>query len=343
MCCNGILALLALIIGFMAIVYLLYQVYSYIRCGCGRYGPFVSSYGKIKEDILEEARKVLRKADRPLKVTDLGCGSGALLLPLAKEFPEHQFTGYEWDVVPLTMGKIKAAGLKNITFVKGDYMKQSYADMDLILCYVLKVTGEPLGKKLAQEIKKDCIVISEMFPLGHLHEIKQIESSIYGVPEKIYVYQKPHSQKDSVQPRKSAPHNGKAKSQSEKSAPRARKAKSQAGKETPGAGKSKSPDSKPKSKEKKNVSKNLFYDFYCRRYHNFGVLCYKIFSGNRGSIFCFCRNAESVSGSLCRCCFPAAGKTALLLAADTGLCCSCRSSDTVFCRWRSPRCSGIAV
>lgn len=184
MCCNGILALLALIIGFMAIVYLLYQVYSYIRCGCGRYGPFVSSYGKIKEDILEEARKVLRKAERPLKVTDLGCGSGALLLPLAKEFPEHQFTGYEWDVVPLTMGKIKAAGLKNITFVKGDYMKQSYADMDLILCYVLKVTGEPLGKKLAQEIKKDCIVISEMFPLGHLHEIKQIESSIYGVPEK---------------------------------------------------------------------------------------------------------------------------------------------------------------
>lgn len=201
-------------------------------------GRLVSSYGKIKEDILEEARKVLRKADRPLKVTDLGCGSGALLLPLAKEFPEHQFTGYEWDVVPLTMGKIKAAGLKNITFVKGDYMKQSYADMDLILCYVLKVTGEPLGKKLAQEIKKDCIVISEMFPLGHLHEIKQIESSIYGVPEKIYVYQKPHSQKDSVQPRKSAPHNGKAKSQSEKSAPRARKAKSQAGKETPGAGKS---------------------------------------------------------------------------------------------------------
>lgn len=343
MCCNGILALLALIIGFMAIVYLLYQVYSYIRCGCGRYGPFVSSYGKIKEDILEEARKVLRKAERPLKVTDLGCGSGALLLPLAKEFPEHQFTGYEWDVVPLTMGKIKAAGLKNITFVKGDYMKQSYADMDLILCYVLKVTGEPLGKKLAQEIKKDCIVISEMFPLGYLHEIKQIESSIYGVPEKIYVYQKPHSQKDSVQPRKSAPHNGKAKSQPENPHRKLVKPNLRPAKKRPVQANPKSPDSKPKSKEKKNVSKNLFYDFYCRRYHNFGVLCYKIFSGNRGSIFCFCRNAESVSGSLCRCCFPAAGKTALLLAADTGLCCSSRSSDTVFCRWRSPRCSGIAV
>lgn len=115
---------------------------------------------------MEEARKVLRKAERPLKVTDLGCGSGALLLPLAKEFPEHQFTGYEWDVVPLTMGKIKAAGLKNITFVKGDYMKQSYADMDLILCYVLKVTGEPLGKNWHRKLKRTALLFPKCFLLG---------------------------------------------------------------------------------------------------------------------------------------------------------------------------------
>lgn len=195
MCCNGLIAVLALFIGFLAIVYLIYQVYSYIRCGCGKYGPFVSSYGKIKEDILEEARAVLKKSKKPLKVTDLGCGSGALLLPLAREFPEHTFIGYEWDIVPLTMGKIKAAGLKNITFVKGDYMKQDYREMDLIMCYVLKVTGEPLGKKLAEEIKSGCVVISEMFPLAHLQEVKQIESSVYGVPEKIFVYKKPSQAK----------------------------------------------------------------------------------------------------------------------------------------------------
>ncbi len=195
MCCNGIIVLLALFIGFMAIIYLLYQTYSYIRCGCGKYGPFVSSYGKIKEDIIGEARRILQQSSAPLKVTDLGCGSGALLLPLAREFPQHEFIGYEWDIVPLTMGKIKAAGLANIKFVKGDYMKQDYSAMDLILCYVLKVTGEPLGKKLAQEIKPSCTVISEMFPLGHLEEVKQIESSIYGVPEKIFIYRKPRQDK----------------------------------------------------------------------------------------------------------------------------------------------------
>ena len=126
-----------------------------------------------------------------MRVTDLGCGSGVLLLPLAKEFPQHEFIGLEWDIVPLTMGRIKALGLKNIKFVKGDYMKTSHSDMDLIMCYVLKVTGEPLGKKLAKEIKDDCVVISEMFPLGHLDEVKQIESSIYGIPEKIFIYKKP--------------------------------------------------------------------------------------------------------------------------------------------------------
>lgn len=191
MCCNGIIVVFALLIGFGAIVYLIYQVYSYIKCGCGKYGPFVSSYGKIKDDIIDEARQILKKSKKPMRVTDLGCGSGVLLLPLAKEFPQHEFIGLEWDVVPLTMAKMKACGLKNIKFVKGDYMKTSHSDMDLIMCYVLKVTGEPLGKKLAEEIKDDCIVISEMFPLGHLDEVKQIESSIYGVPEKIFVYKKP--------------------------------------------------------------------------------------------------------------------------------------------------------
>lgn len=193
MCFMHLLAWIALFFGFAAVIYLIYQVYSYVRCGCGKYGPFVSSYGKIKLDMIAEARATLKKAKKPMKVTDLGCGSGVLLLPLAKEFPEHEFIGLEWDVVPLTMGKIKAklAGLKNIKFVKGNYMKESHAEMDVIMCYVLKVTGEPLGKKLASEIKDTAVVISEMFPLGHLEEVKQIKSSLAGVPEKIFVYKKP--------------------------------------------------------------------------------------------------------------------------------------------------------
>ena len=198
MCCEGLISFVALCVGVVAIVYVVYQFYSFIRCGCGKYGPFVSSYGKIKDDMLEEARSVLKKSKKKLRVTDLGCGSGALLIPLAKEFPQHEFVGLEWDIVPLTMGKIKAKGLKNISFVKGDYMKEDHSKFDIIMCYVLKVTGEPLGKKLAKEIKDSAVVISEMFPLGHLDEVKQIKSSIYGVSENIFVYKKPVGKKVEV-------------------------------------------------------------------------------------------------------------------------------------------------
>lgn len=193
----NLILIFAYIVFFAAAIFVFYQFYSFIRCGCGKYGPFVSSYGKLKEDILEEARAVLKKTKKTLKVTDLGCGSGALLLPLAKEFPHHEFIGLEWDIVPLTMGKIKAylSGLKNIRFVKGDYMKESHADMDLIMCYVLKVTGEPLGKKLSNEIKDTCVVISEMFPLKHLEEVKCVQSSLWGVPEKYFVYKKATTKK----------------------------------------------------------------------------------------------------------------------------------------------------
>lgn len=193
MCCKGLILFIALFLGFAAAIFLIYQFYSFIRCGCGKYGPFVSSYGKLKQDVLNEARIVLKKSKKTLKVTDLGCGSGALLLPLAKEFPQHEFIGLEWDIIPLIMGKIKArlARLNNVKFVKDNYMTASHADMDVIMCYVLKVTGEPLGKKLAAEIKESCVVISEMFPLGHLQEVKQIQSSLAGIPEKVFVYHKP--------------------------------------------------------------------------------------------------------------------------------------------------------
>lgn len=253
MCCNGIITFFALLIGFLALLYVAYQLYSFVKCGCGKYGPFVSSYGQIKEDILEEARKVLKSSKKKLKITDLGCGSGALLIPLAKEFPEHEFIGIEWDIVPLTMGKIKSRGLKNIRFEKKDYMQTDHSDMDLIMCYVLKTTGEPLGKKLSQEIKESTIVISEMFPLYHLEQIKEITSSIYGITEKIFVYKR-KSAKKSPKTTKTAPSK-----ELKETAPKSAKKETLKKEVAPKAptSKSKEPKAKiaPKAQPKKNGAK----------------------------------------------------------------------------------------
>lgn len=57
MCCNGILALLALIIGFMAIVYLLYQVYSYIAVVAGDTGRLYLRTEKSKKTFWKKPEK----------------------------------------------------------------------------------------------------------------------------------------------------------------------------------------------------------------------------------------------------------------------------------------------
>ncbi len=50
--------------------------------------------------------------------------------------------------------------------------------------------GKELGVKLQKEIKNECVVISEMFPLEGLCKIKEINSSMLYVPTKIFIYKK---------------------------------------------------------------------------------------------------------------------------------------------------------
>ncbi len=194
---KDIFVLLMLLIEIGAIIYCFYMMYSAIFKGSfGRHAPFVSSYGQLKQDMVDEAIAILQKKEKSekshkkMRITDLGAGTGALLLPLARQFPNHTFIGYEWDMIPLLLAKFKARNLPNLTFEKQDYMQKDFSIFDLVLCYVLKHEGERVGKKLQSEMKKSCIVISEAFPLSHLHEIKQIQSTLCKIPRTIYIYKK---------------------------------------------------------------------------------------------------------------------------------------------------------
>lgn len=181
---------LSLIFAGMVLLGAAWYLYSWVYCGKGKFAPYVQTCGKIKTDILNEARSVLKNAKTPIKVYDLGSGDGTLLIPLAKEFPNHTFIGFEWDNIPLKMAQKKASGLKNIHFYCQNFMEASVNDAGLILCYVLKCQGDAVGAKLATELKANVPVIAEKFPLQHLKEIKKINSAIYGFPAKVFIYQK---------------------------------------------------------------------------------------------------------------------------------------------------------
>ncbi|MBQ7659353.1 MAG: methyltransferase domain-containing protein [Alphaproteobacteria bacterium] len=179
-----------IMLGLWAFLDFCFSIKSFIRGGCGKSAYYVPSSSKAKEDMLNEARRILKSTSRPMKVVDLGSGTGSLLLPLAYEFPTHRFVGYEWDPILIKISRYKAKNLQNIIFEQKNYMLENLSSFDLFLCFVLKSQGESVGLKLSNEMKSSAICISEKFELQHLKEIKRIFSRTWLQPFKIFIYTK---------------------------------------------------------------------------------------------------------------------------------------------------------
>ena len=187
---NTFIVLFILVIGFGACVFTFYFFIAYLRSGFGKYPPFVCSLGKAKEIVIREAEKILQEKTDPVTVADLGCGSGSLLIPLAKKFPQHNFIGYDWDIVPYFMAKFRSRKIPNIRVYRRNFMKETYGGMQLVLCYTGESLSAILGKKLYEELPEDAQVISETFELGSLHLKETIQADTLKIPTKVFFYQK---------------------------------------------------------------------------------------------------------------------------------------------------------
>ncbi len=179
---------LLLLLGISACVAEVYFVAAYARSGFGEYPPFFPSFGRMKKTCLNEARKILRQAEKPLKVTDLGCGSGSLLIPLAKEFPQHEFIGYDWDVVPYAFASLRARHLSNVRLYCADFTKADLKTADLVLIFGGKKLFAEWGERFVLGLKNGAAVISEAFPIMQLEAEKEIATPSYGMPLKVYTY-----------------------------------------------------------------------------------------------------------------------------------------------------------
>ncbi len=192
---NTIILYTALICGYSALIYIAYSLFSFAKGGCGKFAPFFPSYGRIKEDLLKEATAILTDTKKSLTVADLGCGNGKLLLPLAKQFPNHTFVGYEWDWLPYTWAKIRAKRFKNLIILRENFMKHHFKDTDVLLCYGLKSMMKPLGDKLINELHPGSFFISEIYPIANVTIHKTVQTSMWGVPCKLYIHKQSRSHK----------------------------------------------------------------------------------------------------------------------------------------------------
>lgn len=170
----------------LALAYFIKLVCDFVRCK-GKEPPFISSLGKIKEEILLEAKKFL-KENQKVNVTDLGCGSGSLLIPLAKEFKESKFVGYEYDWIAYTIAKVKTFYIPNIVIYKKNFFDVDLSEYRLVLCYITPGISDRLGDKLNRELTKDSLIISEIFEIPKLKAVEEITSSIAFKKLKIFLY-----------------------------------------------------------------------------------------------------------------------------------------------------------
>ncbi len=180
---------LLLLIGIGACVAEVYFVLAYVKSGFGEYPPFFPSFGKMKKVCLNEAKEILRAAEKPLKVIDLGCGSGSLIIPLAKEFPNHEFYGYDWDVVPYSIASFWARRIPNVQLFCEDFTKVDLREADLVLVFGGAKLFANWGDVFVKQLRQGAIVLAEVFEVKQLTPSKVLEAKSYGMDLKVYRYE----------------------------------------------------------------------------------------------------------------------------------------------------------
>lgn len=172
----------------LIIIFTIYAWHALLTSKKGTYPPFVPATGQSKKIIFDKVSEILEKSPKSLTVLDPGCGTGTLLIPLAKKFPQHNFVGIEWSF-PYFYAKIKSRGLKNIRFIHDDMFKHSFRDADVVVCFVVDKLAPMLSEKIRSDVKKGSEVFSIYVPLPEMKQKEKIAYKHFGCLESsIYRY-----------------------------------------------------------------------------------------------------------------------------------------------------------
>ena len=187
------LLLLAAAIWLYVIIIKLYLNKEYRECP-----PYVPSFGAEKKVIFERVSAKLAASKEKLTILDPGCGTGTLIIDLAKRFPNHCFVGIEWGKPAYLIAKRKASKLKNVTLLQQDMFTYSFAKADIIVCFLMQPLMERFGKKLLSDCReKETTVYSNTFYIPNLKPVEKIsteKSSFikkFALIKNVYVYKLP--------------------------------------------------------------------------------------------------------------------------------------------------------
>lgn len=144
--------------------------------------PFFYSgihYERTQKQKIKTIQKFIKENQykKNLTITDLGSGSGEILIELSKNFPNFNFVGYEINPILILFSKIKTISQKNIKFKLKNFWNINLNNFDFIIIFQFP----NVMKKLENKIKKECkkkIIISNHWKFPNIKE-NFLDNDIY--------------------------------------------------------------------------------------------------------------------------------------------------------------------
>ncbi|MBT4722195.1 class I SAM-dependent methyltransferase [Candidatus Falkowbacteria bacterium] len=122
-------------------------------------------------------------------VYDLGCGDGSVLFDFAKTYKKTTFIGFEISLLPYCIAKLRKLfnykKYKNVKIKYRNLFTQPLNDADIVFVFLLSKSYKKLYKKFSSELKPDCLVIVEAWPIDGILPITSFRQKD-SLP--IYVY-----------------------------------------------------------------------------------------------------------------------------------------------------------
>lgn len=102
---------------------------------------------------------------RPLKVLDIGSGTGSFAIGLARLRPDWQVTGIETAPAPWALSRWLGRGIANLTLLRGDFWHRSLGDYDVVYAFLSPAPMPDLWRKAWREMAPGSLLVSNSFEI----------------------------------------------------------------------------------------------------------------------------------------------------------------------------------
>ena len=100
---------------------------------------------------------------QPMRLLDVGSGTGALVRPLARLRPDCRFHGIEAAPAPYWLSRLLARGCANLGLERGDFFAPSWTDYDVVYAFLSPVPMARVWRKAEREMRPGGLFVSNSF------------------------------------------------------------------------------------------------------------------------------------------------------------------------------------